>query len=132
MNNDLKNTLRDLNTILKRLDELQEETKNSIKKKLDSTPDMKGVKRISDNVVIVSASALNSKDFTAEYYMSNIQVKYIKEQLSKISDIRKVLNKINEFIENEKVQVNSNFKINLNPEVLNCLKEIQSDFNYLE
>ena len=131
MNNDLKNTLRDLNTILKRLDELQEETKNSIKKKLDSTPDMKGVKRISDNVVIVSASALNSKDFTAEYYMSNIQVKYIKEQLSKISDIRKVLNKINEFIENEKVQVNSNFKINLNPEVLNCLKEIKSDFNYL-
>lgn len=124
------NEMNELKDILTRLSALQKTVKKSVNENLDSVKDLEGVKRISDNIVIVKSSCLNSKDFSAEYYMSNIQIAEIKKQLQKL-DIIGIKNKINEWVEKEKIQVNNNYKITLNSEVLKILKQLQSEFSVI-
>lgn len=70
--------IKELKDVLNKLTELQKVVKDSINATLDTTKDLKGVKRISDNIVIVKSSSLNPNDFSAEYYMSNVQIVEIK------------------------------------------------------
>lgn len=123
--------IKELKDVLSRLTELQKVVKDSINTTLDTTKDLKGVKRISDNIVIVKSSSLNPNDFSAEYYMSNVQIVEIKKQLKNL-DIVNIKKKIDEWVSKEKIQVTNNHKITLNPEVLKILKQLQLEFNVLE
>lgn len=116
-----------LKDIMQRIESLQQELKTEMNKELDNVQEMEGVRRVGKGMTFVSFKNLSLNSLSPEYYDSKLQAEHIKKQLSTLTDMEKVKNKIQSYIDSGKVTVSKGYDIILNDKVLNVLKGIYAE-----
>lgn len=117
-----------LKEIMEKINNLQQEFKTEINKELDKSSKVKGVKYLGKGIMLISTKNFSVNNFSSEYYDTELQVRYIKEQLRLLTDTDKVKNKIESYITSRKIRVFREYEIELNENVLEVLKNIYAEF----
>lgn len=84
-----------------------QQLKQDIINTVENTP-IPGVKRISPIVAIVKFSQIQNSVWNAEYYIAEVQAKYIEQALANTTTASAFIKKLSEIIEKKQVRINGN------------------------
>ena len=101
------NSLHDIIEQEKAVEIMIQQLKKDIVNAVGNTP-IPGVERISPIVAIVKFSQLQNNVWTAEYYIAEIQAKYIEQTLDGIKTASAFVKKLSEIREKKQVRINGN------------------------
>ena len=112
------------------LDEKYQKLLNTIKyemrKILEHTEDLPGVKRLSKNVVLVNSSFLSSDSWDPLYYNTGEQVNIIIDKIENTNSYNSLKKCIDNLVESKYVSIRLH-KVRLNNNVLNALENIRNN-----
>ena len=117
--------IQQIKDLMNQLTVLQDKVIQNINSRLSNTPDIEGVHRMSDRVVIVPFSKLNMADWSAEHYNTIAQIDQIKTLIDKKDgDLKKVTVLLRDILDTEKIKVSELYKIRINEPVRQTLTDI--------
>ena len=85
---------------------------------------MDGVKKISENTMIISSKSLLNAPWSPSYFPKELQVKHVLDKL-KEKNLNQIQNEISNIIKNKCIKISSK-KVIINPNMLKILNKIKN------
>lgn len=101
--NNLQDIIEQEKSVAAMIQQLKQDIINTVE-----NMEIPGVKRISPIVAIVKFSQIKNSVWSPEYYIAEIQAKYIEQALSNITTASAFIKKLSEIIEKKQVKISGN------------------------
>lgn len=102
----------------------EEKVINVIFDEIKKIEEMDGVKKISENTMIISSKSLLNAPWSPSYFPKELQVKHVMDKL-KGKNLKQIQNEISNIIKNKCIKISSK-KVIINPNMLKILNKIKN------
>lgn len=102
----------------------EEKVINVIFDEIKKIEEMDGVKKISENTMIISSKSLLNAPWSPSYFQKELQVKHVLDKL-KGKNLKQIQNEISNIIKNKCIKISSK-KVIINPNMLKILNKIKN------